>query len=90
MTVAMYQGDGSEEVWRQHVAQYEFIRHPHVMQLYGLTNSVRLRALVFHDELIPYSQFISRYRHSPVLTTYILGYCTTEREAAQGYLGSVS
>ncbi|KAJ7470212.1 hypothetical protein B0H11DRAFT_1381434 [Mycena galericulata] len=75
MTVAMYQGDGSEEAWRQHVAKYEFIRHPNVMQLYGLTSSVGLRALVFHDELIPYNQFLNRYRNSPILTMYIFGYC---------------
>ncbi|KAJ7501013.1 hypothetical protein B0H11DRAFT_2224857 [Mycena galericulata] len=71
MTVAMYQGDGSEE-------------------LYGLISSGGLRALVFHDELIPYNQFLNRYRNSPILTTYILGYCTTEWEAANEYLGSVS
>ncbi|KAF7353142.1 hypothetical protein MSAN_01501700 [Mycena sanguinolenta] len=36
VTVAMYQGEGAEEEWRQHVAKYESIRHPNIIQLYGL------------------------------------------------------
>ncbi|KAF7337267.1 hypothetical protein MSAN_02279200 [Mycena sanguinolenta] len=49
VTVAMYQGGGAEEKWRQHVAKYESIRHPHIMQLYGLVNTKGLYAMVFHD-----------------------------------------
>ncbi|KAF7353143.1 hypothetical protein MSAN_01501800 [Mycena sanguinolenta] len=36
MTVPIYQGDGAEETWNQHLANYESIRHPNIMQLYGL------------------------------------------------------
>ncbi|KAF7353249.1 hypothetical protein MSAN_01512700 [Mycena sanguinolenta] len=36
MTVAIYQGDGAEETWNQHLANYESIRHPNIVQLYGL------------------------------------------------------
>ncbi|KAF7337289.1 hypothetical protein MSAN_02281500 [Mycena sanguinolenta] len=36
MTVAMYEGDGAEKAWKQHLANYESFRHPNVMQLYGL------------------------------------------------------
>ncbi|KAJ7821213.1 hypothetical protein B0H14DRAFT_1335916 [Mycena olivaceomarginata] len=75
MTVTMYQGGGAEEEWRQHLAKYESIRHPNIMQLYGLVNTKGIRGLVFHDELIPYRQFLSRFQYSPVLTTYIRGCC---------------
>ncbi|KAF7366363.1 hypothetical protein MSAN_00892800 [Mycena sanguinolenta] len=93
VTVAMYQGDGAEDEWRQHVAKYESIRHPHIMQLYGLVSTKGLYAMVFHDELIPYAQFLRRFQHSPILSTYIIGYCpiieTTEFEEAANYISDV-
>ncbi|KAJ7712072.1 hypothetical protein B0H14DRAFT_3902408, partial [Mycena olivaceomarginata] len=80
MTVAMYQGARVEEEWRQHLTIYESLRHPNIMQLYGLANTCRLRAMVFHDDLIPFDQFIGRFRHSFILTLYIYSYCNSELE----------
>ncbi|KAF7353189.1 MFS general substrate transporter [Mycena sanguinolenta] len=89
VTVVMYQGDGAMDEWRQHVAKYESIRHPHVMQLYGLVSTKRLYAMVFHDELIPYRQFLRCFQHSAILTTYIMGYCNTELKEATSYIEDV-
>ncbi|KAJ6464395.1 hypothetical protein C8R45DRAFT_498925 [Mycena sanguinolenta] len=80
VTVAMYEGDRAEE----DIAKYAAIRHPCIMQVYGLVRTKALRAMVFHDELIPFSQF--RDQHSPVLNTYILGYCTTQFDEVIEYL----
>ncbi|KAF7353164.1 hypothetical protein MSAN_01503900 [Mycena sanguinolenta] len=49
VTVAMYQGVGAEEEWRQHVAKYKSLRHPNIMQLYGIVSTKGLHAMVFHD-----------------------------------------
>ncbi|KAF7326998.1 Kinase-like protein [Mycena sanguinolenta] len=89
VTVAMYQGDGAEDEWRQDFAKYESIRHPNILQLYGIVNAKKLCAMVFHDELIPYGQFLSRFEHSPILTTYILSYCITEWWEAMDYYDSI-
>ncbi|KAF7353275.1 hypothetical protein MSAN_01515400 [Mycena sanguinolenta] len=93
MTVAMYEGDGAEETWNQHLANYESIRHPNIIQLYGLVSAKRLYAMVFHDELIPYDQFLRRFEHSSVLTTYIIAYCQimkdTEFNEASDYIADV-
>ncbi|KAJ7830634.1 hypothetical protein B0H14DRAFT_2806730 [Mycena olivaceomarginata] len=89
MTVAMYQEDGANEQWRQHVAKYELIRHPNIMQLYGLVTTQGLRAMVFHDEMIPFHEFFNHFRNSPILTTYILAYCTTEWIQAMDYFDTV-
>ncbi|KAF7353192.1 hypothetical protein MSAN_01506800 [Mycena sanguinolenta] len=70
--------DGAEEEWRKDVAKYESIWDPRIMQVYGLVSTKGLYAMVFHDELIPYVQFLRRFQHSPILRTYIFGYCTTE------------
>ncbi|KAJ7722048.1 hypothetical protein B0H14DRAFT_582348 [Mycena olivaceomarginata] len=64
-------------------------RHPNIMQLFGLVNAKGIRAMVFDDELIPYRQFLSRFQYSPVLTTYIRGYCCTEWKEAIAYCHSV-
>ncbi|KAF7337262.1 Kinase-like protein [Mycena sanguinolenta] len=89
VTVAMYQGDGAEDEWRQDVAKYASIRHPNIMQLYGLVNARRLRGMVFHDEVIPYAHFVHRFEHSPILSAYILGYCTTGFWEATNYIDNV-
>ncbi|KAF7337274.1 hypothetical protein MSAN_02279900 [Mycena sanguinolenta] len=74
MTVAMYEGAGAEEAWSQDLAKYEIVRHPNVIQLYGVVSTKGLYAMVFHDELIPFTQFLRRFQHSPILSTYILGF----------------
>ncbi|KAJ7369217.1 hypothetical protein DFH08DRAFT_833359 [Mycena albidolilacea] len=66
MTVALYQGDDTEE-------------HPKIMQLYGLMSTKGLRGLVFHDELIPYLQFLRCFEYSFFLSRYIRGYCEARR-----------
>ncbi|KAF7337254.1 hypothetical protein MSAN_02277900 [Mycena sanguinolenta] len=78
VTVAMYQGDGAEEEWRKDIAKYESIWDPRIMQLHGLVSGKGLYAMVFHAELIPYDQFFRRFQHSPILSTYIRGYCCTQ------------
>ncbi|KAF7337285.1 hypothetical protein MSAN_02281000 [Mycena sanguinolenta] len=94
VTVAMYQGDGAEEEWGQDVAKYESIRHPNIVQLYGLVSTKRLYAMVFHDELIPYDQFLRRFQHSSILTTYIFAYCRIMKDVefneASDYIDDVS
>ncbi|KAF7334325.1 hypothetical protein MSAN_02377300 [Mycena sanguinolenta] len=93
VTVAMYQGDGAEEEWRKDVAKYESIWDPRIMQVYGLVSTKGLYAMVFHDELIPYAQFLRHFQHSPILRTYIFGYCliikTTECHEATNYIDNV-
>ncbi|KAF7353169.1 hypothetical protein MSAN_01504500 [Mycena sanguinolenta] len=93
MTVAMYEGDGAEKAWKQHLANYESIRHPNIMQLYGLVSTKAVYAMVFHDESIPYRQFLRRFEHSSILSTYIFGYCpvtkNTEFEEAISYIYGV-
>ncbi|KAJ7804406.1 hypothetical protein B0H14DRAFT_1617560 [Mycena olivaceomarginata] len=90
MTVAVYQGDGAEEEWRQQVAKYESIRHPHIMKLYGLVRTHGLCAMVFLNELIPFHQFLNRFKHSRILTSYIYAYCASEWKEAITCWRSVS
>ncbi|KAJ6464506.1 hypothetical protein C8R45DRAFT_1024252 [Mycena sanguinolenta] len=45
--------------------------------------------MVFHDELITYTQFLRRFEHSPFLSAYIMGYCSTEFLEAIRYISDV-
>ncbi|KAJ7331027.1 hypothetical protein DFH08DRAFT_966765 [Mycena albidolilacea] len=53
MTVAQYEDD--MEGWKNAFHLYSSFRHPNVWQLFGVSTAPTLRALIFHDELIPLS-----------------------------------
>ncbi|KAF7373703.1 hypothetical protein MSAN_00581300 [Mycena sanguinolenta] len=89
VTVAIYQGHSAKKKWRQHLEKYKTIRHPNIMQLYGLARNPSVHAIVFHDELIPYCQFLRRIQHSSILSTYFIGYCAAEFDEAISYLSFV-
>ncbi|KAF7374310.1 hypothetical protein MSAN_00314300 [Mycena sanguinolenta] len=58
-TVAMYQGDGAEQVWRRDIAKYMALRHPNIVQLFGIASCGNTHAAIFHDDFIPIQQFVS-------------------------------
>ncbi|KAJ7610577.1 hypothetical protein DFH06DRAFT_1485565 [Mycena polygramma] len=86
MTAAVFQGRGTEEVrcrssepwkaefsvqeWREEVSRYSNLRHPHIIQLYGVVNTQGLHAAIFHDDLIPYKELQKKYHGSQLLTAY--------------------
>ncbi|KAF7353224.1 hypothetical protein MSAN_01510200 [Mycena sanguinolenta] len=46
MTVAVYEGDGAEETWNEHLTNYESIRHPNIIHLYGLEATSYIRDVI--------------------------------------------
>ncbi|KAJ7223428.1 hypothetical protein GGX14DRAFT_658107 [Mycena pura] len=60
---AVYQGDKvDQEKWQEDVSKYANLRHPNIVQIYGVTVSSGIHATVFHDE--------KKYRRSPIATVY--------------------
>ncbi|KAJ7909745.1 hypothetical protein B0H13DRAFT_1877446 [Mycena leptocephala] len=45
----MYQGNGSEEEWRQDIANYMTVRHPNIIQMCGTASSGDIHATLFPD-----------------------------------------
>ncbi|KAJ6449383.1 hypothetical protein C8R45DRAFT_1224458 [Mycena sanguinolenta] len=74
MTVALYQGDGAEQKWRESIFLHSNFRHPHVLQLYATASLSGIYATIFHDDLIPFKQFLASFRHSAILQAYIHAY----------------
>ncbi|KAJ6485676.1 hypothetical protein C8R45DRAFT_279131 [Mycena sanguinolenta] len=85
MTVALYQGDHAEEEWRESVSIHASLRHPHILQIYATANSSGIHATVFHDDLIPFDQFLDSFRHSAILQAYIITYTSQDELEAYQY-----
>ncbi|KAJ7290734.1 hypothetical protein C8J57DRAFT_1276385 [Mycena rebaudengoi] len=49
VTVAIYQGDNAAKDWKEAIAPYQSLRHPNVVQLFGISIAPGLYATVFHD-----------------------------------------
>ncbi|KAJ6613601.1 hypothetical protein B0H10DRAFT_217860 [Mycena sp. CBHHK59/15] len=47
MTVIQYEGDDAQRVWREDLDRYADLRHPNILQLYGV--APQLPATVFYD-----------------------------------------
>ncbi|KAJ6559408.1 hypothetical protein DFH09DRAFT_1316717 [Mycena vulgaris] len=74
--------------WLEDINRYASLRHPNFVQLCGVTTSPRMHAAIFHDDMMPFEDFVDLYRHSPILTAYIYGYCNTQFRAVKGYFSS--
>ncbi|KAJ7679342.1 hypothetical protein DFH06DRAFT_1465460 [Mycena polygramma] len=89
MALAVYQGDGAEEEWREDIAKYMSVRHPNILQIRGAASSGGIHATLFHDDLIPYRDFLDQYRHLPISTVYISGSSATGFMNADSYFHRV-
>ncbi|KAJ7691561.1 hypothetical protein B0H17DRAFT_1062920 [Mycena rosella] len=85
VTVAMYQGDGTEEQWRRDIANYMSIRHPNIIQIRGAASANGIHATIFYDELIPFQDFLELHRHT-LLTVSIYACSSIDFEAAKHYI----
>ncbi|KAJ7659550.1 hypothetical protein DFH06DRAFT_1194580 [Mycena polygramma] len=86
MTVALYQGQNAEEVWRRELEQYAAFRHPNLVQVYAMATSGQLFATVFHDDLLPLDETLRVYRDSPISTAYLLGNFAMDAYDAEDHL----
>ncbi|KAJ6544534.1 hypothetical protein B0H19DRAFT_1261992 [Mycena capillaripes] len=84
-TVAIYQGPGAEEEWRQDTAKYMSVRHPNLVQIRGAANYGGLHATVFYDDLIPLKHFLD-LQPSHFLKVYSYASCSHDFTAARAYI----
>ncbi|KAJ6452403.1 hypothetical protein C8R45DRAFT_1083360 [Mycena sanguinolenta] len=88
VTVAMYQGNGAEEEWRQDIAKYMSMRHPNIIQISGAATSGGIHATLFTDDLIPLRHFLDHYLNSHFSTVYIHACGNEDFTAAHNYVDS--
>ncbi|KAJ7021229.1 hypothetical protein C8F04DRAFT_1273992 [Mycena alexandri] len=71
MTVVMFEGDRAEQEWQKDIATYSGLRHPNILQIYGVASSGSKNAAVFHGDLMRLTEFLDLYEHSSILQVYI-------------------
>ncbi|KAF8181360.1 hypothetical protein K438DRAFT_2169346 [Mycena galopus ATCC 62051] len=88
VTVAMYQGTGAEDEWQRDIVKYRTVRQPNIVQVYGIARLGNIHATIFHDELIPYQDFLDLHEDSHFATVYIHAYSTSVFRAVEDYFKS--
>ncbi|KAJ7056896.1 hypothetical protein C8F01DRAFT_1152630 [Mycena amicta] len=64
--VFYYGGDAAKEEWEAQIQRSSWLRHPNILQLYGIANSRQMFAALYHDELIPMDEILDRAHNSPL------------------------
>ncbi|KAJ6452800.1 hypothetical protein C8R45DRAFT_1040128 [Mycena sanguinolenta] len=86
ITVVIYQGKGAEQAWQQDIADYMSMRHPNIIQICGAASSNGIHAMLSNDDLIPFKQYMDRYRHSHCLIIFFYACCNTDFTAVHNYI----
>ncbi|KAJ7448644.1 hypothetical protein B0H11DRAFT_1928980 [Mycena galericulata] len=98
MTVAWYQGPNAEQAWLRDISIHLWLRHPNFVQLYGVASTGTMHAAVFHDDLVPFKQFVDIHCNSPILSRYFRAHwlwkstkpvAATNSSATEGELSSM-
>ncbi|KAF7330649.1 hypothetical protein MSAN_02450100 [Mycena sanguinolenta] len=79
----------AEEEWREDTSTLSALRHPNILQLYGMASSSGVYAAVYHGDLIPFESFLDHYSHSHFLTLDVWDYFTDESSEACRHFWSV-
>ncbi|KAJ7199996.1 hypothetical protein GGX14DRAFT_401003 [Mycena pura] len=58
-TVVEYEGCNFAR-WKTEAEERQLLRHPHMAQLFGTTSSRSMNALIYHDELLPINEALSK------------------------------
>ncbi|KAJ7644750.1 hypothetical protein FB45DRAFT_299366 [Roridomyces roridus] len=85
-TVALLVGPGAEEQWKNEVALYSNLRHPNLLQLYGITTSGRIHALIFHDDVVPWRDFHQQYNTSHFYQVFFFINMNTQIQVASQHV----
>ncbi|KAJ7064442.1 hypothetical protein C8F01DRAFT_768140 [Mycena amicta] len=66
MTVVMYQGNEQEkEDWVTEVKTISSLRHPNLLQLYGIASSGRTYAAIYHGDLVSLDHLLDHHQANP-------------------------
>ncbi|KAF8214551.1 hypothetical protein K438DRAFT_881824 [Mycena galopus ATCC 62051] len=72
MTAVLYQGARAEQQFKAEISRYSELRHPYLLQLYGIANTGGVHAAVFHDDLISHIAFWKQFTNSHFTEVFFL------------------
>ncbi|KAJ6544490.1 hypothetical protein B0H19DRAFT_301850 [Mycena capillaripes] len=85
MSVILYEGNNAEEQSRQYISRHSSIRHPNFIQIFGVARSFGIHAIVAHDNLMTYKDFLEFRRPSSSMRVYLYACWGAELLDAKGY-----
>ncbi|KAJ7616634.1 hypothetical protein FB45DRAFT_1008066 [Roridomyces roridus] len=88
MTVALYEGEQAEQDRDEYLRAHSHFRHPSIVQVFGLASFEGTHAVIAHDELLRYEDFLQVHRLSPVMEVYMNAKWASEHLEASHYLNN--
>ncbi|KAJ7642563.1 hypothetical protein B0H17DRAFT_1216384 [Mycena rosella] len=90
MTAVVYEGSQLQKAiyngsWKAEVEHRQSLRLPFLPQLFGITESRGVNALIYHDEFITIAQFRQLHRRSPLISEYIEYQMARDQHRAWSY-----
>ncbi|KAK7063360.1 hypothetical protein R3P38DRAFT_2818279 [Favolaschia claudopus] len=88
MTVTTYEGQEKDvnEVWDEYISLHMRLRHPNVLQLFGIMSAQGLYAAIYHDEYISWEQMKQMYSRTPTQQVYFEHFHGNEFKAHGPYI----
>ncbi|KAJ7641911.1 hypothetical protein FB45DRAFT_363297 [Roridomyces roridus] len=71
LSIFIYEGDGAEEEWRQYLSRHAKIWHPNILQIFVVSDSCGIYAVVANDDLLPFDAYISLRHPSPMMMIHL-------------------
>ncbi|KAJ7607733.1 hypothetical protein FB45DRAFT_394117 [Roridomyces roridus] len=69
--VVVYRGENAEQEWREYIERHSRAWHPTILQIFGLASFSGVHAVVAHDDLLSYDDFLELRHPSPVMIVYL-------------------
>ncbi|KAE9404306.1 hypothetical protein BT96DRAFT_917053 [Gymnopus androsaceus JB14] len=89
-TVVAYEGPHSQQAFEDDLVQHSRLRHPNLIQLFGLIHGCSVPAMIFHSELIPLRHFAEQCSSSPFALVYLkYRYTIDSLKAKEAVTGSI-
>ncbi|KAJ7636193.1 hypothetical protein FB45DRAFT_1024325 [Roridomyces roridus] len=89
MTVVLYQGDNTEEDWKNYLSRHSNLRHPNIIQIFGTASSAGMHAAVAYDDLVHHEQYLDILQPSPIMEIYTRGCWARHKFDAMDYMASI-
>ncbi|KAJ7616492.1 hypothetical protein FB45DRAFT_934339 [Roridomyces roridus] len=89
MTFALFQESNAKEDWTEYILRHSNVRHPNILQIFGVARSASVYAVLAHNELSPYKHFLEIHCLSPIMNVYMHYRWAMEEDDAQHYMDPI-
>ncbi|KAJ7627466.1 hypothetical protein FB45DRAFT_921405 [Roridomyces roridus] len=70
-SVILFEGENAEENCREYISRHASLWHPNILQIFGVSHSYGTHAVITHDELMPYEDYLDFHQLSTIPCIYL-------------------